>query len=345
MAINNNQTLKDKYVYSDKFIDALETAYVTNKNILLYGSGGGGKSAISHDFLVSKGHTPFVFALGNGTSVDRLLGGIDKKALDDHGFIHYLPEFSFLNHEYVILEELLDAPAELLEQLKDILSSGYLRQGNQVFKIKCKLIIVNSNGTRKNFVKASASCKAVMERFPLEIEVKWEHYTAMNYKKLIETSRGVGMASDFLCEILEEYHKNNLTISPRIALEAADLVNACGIDCLNLIGDFNSNIQILEKAKLKQAFVQELNKHALIARPIMMNVKANIHNLTLPELEDNLKVLNDVKFAIDKIKAVDENLETLANFKDKLNKGIEEVKQAVMLNKDAEKELSNAFNF
>lgn len=68
--MTNNQTLKDKYVYSDSIVDALETAYVTNKNILLFGGAGHGKSTLSYDFLVSKGHTPFVFALGNGTSPD-----------------------------------------------------------------------------------------------------------------------------------------------------------------------------------------------------------------------------------------------------------------------------------
>jgi hypothetical protein len=37
------QDLKNKYVFSDKFIDALEISYNTNNNILLYGPGGHGE--------------------------------------------------------------------------------------------------------------------------------------------------------------------------------------------------------------------------------------------------------------------------------------------------------------
>jgi hypothetical protein len=38
----------------------------------------------------------------------------------------YLVENSFMNHEYVVFEEMMDAPDFILEQLKDILSSRCL---------------------------------------------------------------------------------------------------------------------------------------------------------------------------------------------------------------------------
>ena len=73
--------------------------------------------------------------MGNGATIDALLGGFNVKAFQETGKMEYLLEESFLNHEYVILEELFDAPDYVLEELKDILSSGRVRNGNQIICI------------------------------------------------------------------------------------------------------------------------------------------------------------------------------------------------------------------
>src|SRR4029078_3038105 len=115
--------------------------------------------------------------MGSGTTTDKLFGGLDLKLFNEEGKIQYLVENSFMNDEFVIFEELFDAPDYILEQLKDILSSGVFRNGTQVFPIKTKLIICCTNKTREQFSK-NDSLKALMERFPLEHEVKWDSYNA-----------------------------------------------------------------------------------------------------------------------------------------------------------------------
>jgi hypothetical protein len=56
-----------------------------------------------------------------------------------------------MNHEYVVFEEMMDAPDFILEQLKDILSSGEFRNGTQVYPIKTRFIVCNTNKTRRIF--------------------------------------------------------------------------------------------------------------------------------------------------------------------------------------------------
>jgi hypothetical protein len=53
-----------------------------------------------------------------------LFGGLDINKFHDEGVLEYLLDNSFMNHEYVVFEEMMDAPDFILEQLKDILSSS-----------------------------------------------------------------------------------------------------------------------------------------------------------------------------------------------------------------------------
>lgn len=127
-----------------------------NRNVILFGKGGFGKSELSELFLRTKGIEPFVMSMGSGTNPDRLFGGTDLSHFvgeNPSGKLEYLVENSFMNHEYVIFEELFDAPAEVLEELKDILSSGYFRKGSQVFKIKQNLLFVVPTEQEKNLQK------------------------------------------------------------------------------------------------------------------------------------------------------------------------------------------------
>lgn len=188
----NNISVKrtGKYVYVEKVIKALEVAFETKKNILLYGPGGFSKSTLTIDFLLDKGIEPFVLTLGKGMTIDRLFGGLNLKKFQEEGKIEYLVENSFMNYEYVIFEEMFDAPDYILEQLKDVLSSKVLRNGTQFFPLKTKFIIANTNHTRTEYSKSNRSLLALMERFPLEIEVQWLNYNEITYSNLLNSVKG-----------------------------------------------------------------------------------------------------------------------------------------------------------
>jgi len=237
----------DKFVFMDKTVNILNVGFSTCKNVILYGPGGHGKSEITLDFLKAKGITPFIQTMGTGMTTDRLFGGLDIPTFESTGKIEYLVENSFMNHEYVIFEELFDAPDFILEQLKDILSSGVFRNGTQIFPINTKFIICCTNRTRDEFSK-NMSLKALMERFPLELNVIWDNYTEISYNKLLESKFGVDNVDPVIPYLLQEYAKNNITISPRVAVTAYQVYDECGPEALSFIAEFAKKPSLIAEA-------------------------------------------------------------------------------------------------
>lgn len=236
-----------KFVFMDKTINILNVGLSTNKNVILYGPGGHGKSEITLDFLKSRGIDPYIITMGTGMTTDRLFGGLDIPTFEKTGKIEYLVENSFMNHEYVIFEELFDAPDFILEQLKDILSSGIFRNGTQIYDIKTKFIVCCTNRTRDEFSK-NMSLKALMERFPLELNVIWDNYTEITYNKLLESKFGEDNVDPVIPYLLQEYAKNGITISPRVAVTAYQVYDECGPESLAFIAEFAKKPSLIAEA-------------------------------------------------------------------------------------------------
>jgi hypothetical protein len=239
--------ITEKFVFMDKTVNILNVGFMTSKNVILHGPGGHGKSEITLDFLKAKGIEPFIQTMGTGMTTDRLFGGLDIPTFETTGKIEYLVENSFMNHEYVIFEELFDAPDFILEQLKDILSSGVFRNGTQIFPIETKFIICCTNRTRDEFSK-NMSLKALMERFPLELNVIWDNYTEISYNKLLESKFGKGEVDPVIPYLLQEYAKNNIVISPRVAVTAYQVYDQCGPESLAFIAEFAKKPSLIAEA-------------------------------------------------------------------------------------------------
>jgi len=237
----------EKFVFMDKTVSILNVGFQTSKNVILHGPGGHGKSEITLDFLKAKGINPFVQTMGTGMTTDRLFGGLDIPTFEKTGKIEYLIENSFMNHEFVIFEEMMDAPDFILEQLKDILSSGVYRNGTQVFPIKTKWIVCCTNRTRDEFSK-NQSLKALMERFPLELNVVWDNHNELTYQKLLQTKFGEDNVDPLIPYVLQEYCKAGVTISPRIAIVAYDVYLKCGPESLSFIAEFAKKPTIISQS-------------------------------------------------------------------------------------------------
>ena len=82
------------------------------------------------------------------------------------------------------------------------------------------------------------SLRALMERFPLELNVIWDNYTEISYNKLLESKFGVDNVDPVIPYLLQEYAKNGITISPRIAVTAYQVYDQCGPDSLSFIAEF-----------------------------------------------------------------------------------------------------------
>lgn len=243
-------SLLDKFVFMDKALKILDVGLKTEKNVILYGPGGHGKSDLSLEFFYEKGINPYIITMGTGMTTDRLFGGLNIPVFNEEGKLEYLIENSFMNHEYVILEEMMDAPDFILEQLKDILSSGVFRNGTQVFPIKTRFIVCCTNKTREEFSK-NDSLRALMERFPLELNVIWDNYNEISYNTLLGKRYGSDNVDPIIPFILHEYVKNGITISPRIALDSYQIYEECGPESLHFIADFARKPALISEALKK----------------------------------------------------------------------------------------------
>jgi MoxR-like ATPase len=286
-----------KFVFMDKTINILNVGLSTNKNVVLYGPGGHGKSEITLDFLKSRGINPYIITMGTGMTTDRLFGGLDIPTFEKTGKIEYLVDNSFMNHEYVIFEELFDAPDFILEQLKDILSSGTFRNGTQIYDIKTKFIVCCTNRTRDEFSK-NMSLKALMERFPLELNVIWDNYTEITYNKLLESKFGEGEVDPVIPYLLQEYAKNGITISPRVAVTAYQVYDECGPDALAFIAEFAKKPSLIAEAikkfestlkfrELAASLTESVN--TLSSLPLSTRDDEKVYKAQMKKLEHQIK--------------------------------------------------------
>jgi hypothetical protein len=301
----------NSYVYMDKTKEALEVALGTGKNLILFGAGGYGKSEFTQAFLRENGIEPFIVQMGSGITVDRVFGGVDLKEFENSGDLKYFPERSFMNYEYVIFEELFDSPDYVLEQLKDILSSGKFRNGTEVFDIKTKLIICCTNRTREEFAK-NASLRALCERFPLEHEVKWTQHNRSTYEKLLNTV--FGHADPLLTFVCEYFEKNKKRISPRICLAAAQVIHKMGPEKLCYVADFGQSPDLLREATAQFKAIFEFEETKVVVNEIMADL--NDFDKKIKDTPKGARIPKDLLLEYgETIKLLGEKIETLKNLK------------------------------
>ena len=227
--------INEHTVYQEKLVDVLFKGFELGKNVLMYGRGGHNKSEGTLDVLKELkaegliNSDPFVMSFGDGLTEESLFGGMNVKKFTDDGIMEYLFKNSFLEHEIVVFEEIFDAPPQVLLSLKDVLTSGYARKGNQIHKSKVKMVIALTNKSKEEFAEDD-SLEALTQRFPLTLKVEWPSYSKSDFIKLYKKVFG----EDFykanaskLNELSDIISQNNASqesfVSPRTAIHAASL--------------------------------------------------------------------------------------------------------------------------
>lgn len=232
--------VQKKSIYVDDMVEVLMKGVELGQNILMYGRGGHNKSEGTIQILEEMRKEglitsePFVQAFGDGLTEESLFGGINVKKFKDTGELEYLIKNSFMEHEIVVFEEMFDAPPQALLSLKDILTSGYFRKGNQKVKIKTKLVIGLTNKSKEAFAE-DESLEALAQRFPLTLKVEWKSYNKTDFRLLFSTVFDKDFNADHkykledLCEILYQNNMGGKTfVSPRTAVHAAKLYASGG---------------------------------------------------------------------------------------------------------------------
>lgn len=281
------------FIRAEKVWKILEIGKSTQKNVLLWGPAGHGKSEMVSHFFRNADST-FFQSFGEGMTEDRLFGGINFKMFEDEKILEYNTSRSFLSYEYVIFEELFDAPPIVLLSLKDTIQARQLRNGAQTVPMKTKFIVGITNKSPSEISELGPTYQALIERFPLQLEVKWESYGEADYVELFEALQFHGDEFRVLAKGIGNLQG---AISPRTAVHAARLLQVVGEEALQFIpgletlsNDFENKRKILEKEKRVSAAIEEIDRKISLpfqggSREILRQVKAIFESVEKLEKE------------------------------------------------------------
>lgn len=223
-----------RLVHADEVANAIVLGMEAEKNVLLYGPAGHAKSAMVKQLNRTLEVPAFEFNCSEGTTVDALYGGVDLRALKEENVLRYNTSNSFLAapSSVVVFEEFLDAPPTVLASLKATLTAREFVNGFQRVEMKPRVVIALTNKTPSEISELGPSAHALMERFPIQVEVKWPSYTADDFHLMFEKlakadpSRGIGSMARPLAEVIAKACESGHFVSPRTAVHAMDLVRA-----------------------------------------------------------------------------------------------------------------------
>jgi MoxR-like ATPase len=227
--------LQKKFVDSDHLARILSLALTSGQNLLLWGPGGHGKSEMIEEAFKQIAVEPFTQSFGEGMTEDALWGGLDFKALEEEKVFKYFPENSFLNYEYVVFEELFDAPSSVLLGLKDTITSRKLRKGCQVFDMKTRIIIALTNKDPNEVSAIGPAAEALIQRFPLQLKVAWEKYEKQQYLTLFQKvspeleGPDLNGTLEVLADVMAQATASGEVVSPRTAVHSLRLVKAAAL--------------------------------------------------------------------------------------------------------------------
>ena len=256
----------------DETLNALGYAWNTQTNIVLFGDPGYGKTMTAElfgNYLLDKGEITspiYLKSLHQATTEEELLGGLNVKKYKDEGELIYLLEKSFIEHEYVVLDEMLNAYLGVIGVLNDILVSKKVRQGssNNWVPIKTKLVVACTNKTREE-VAIDPTTRAIMERFPMEVLSQWTSHTYTDYLEMLQSTpegKNNSYYTQFAAKMAEITNlKDNTKISPRTVYTGMRAITAVqdtkALKYFPLMGSHLATVTSAMKALSKKSILED----------------------------------------------------------------------------------------
>ena len=240
--------LSKQFHNAEKTIEVLYHAFTTGSNAILYGPGGFGKTEITSAFLRYFKIPSFVKVGYSGMDVEALLGIPNiKKLMDESEYKVAFEKSVFNNSGVLVLEEFLDVKPTVAAALKDILTSGGLRDGDNLIPSKIGPVIICSNKSPDDVSTDDSTAAFYKERFPLSLYVTWDNFRVSDFMKLYELSFGEEHLEDL--RLIAEICAVSGEVSPRIALKAAQIfITSESLDAIQYVGNLNmSRVEFIQE--------------------------------------------------------------------------------------------------
>ena len=213
----------------DSVVEFLYNSILAGGNGILYGPGGFGKSEITKAFFKFYDISPLVMVGNSGTDIEALLGIPDIKKLTEESIYEIAFEKSIFGKAGVlILEEFLDVKPTVAAALKDIITEGGYRRGDEFIPSKVGLIFICSNKSPDEVVIDFSTAAFYKERFPYSKYIIWSDYSSHSYLELFKLKYSDIFEQEeksfkLLAELCSGSCNPSIIISPRIAFSTVNL--------------------------------------------------------------------------------------------------------------------------
>jgi MoxR-like ATPase len=308
LSVSVEELIKDlskEFVFHEEPTRKIYAALATNKNAILYGPGGYGKSVLVKHICNRLG-IPVSYKIGyKDMGVEELLGVPNmKKLLDESKYETAFENSIFSKPSVLILEEFLDASPATAAALKDILTERGFREGNNKKESLIASVIITGNKSPKSMSIDDSTSAFYMERFPFTHEMIWKTHEEKDYLNFFNTYYNTETYNKHIKELImvaKLCSRTSGRISPRVSIQAADTVIQLGIDFISTIDTINSEILSEIKLQVEQELLVE-DETKLLAK-----------------LEQQVKEINEKLISNkDNHKIVSTNLEILNGVREKL---------------------------
>lgn len=225
-----SQEIARSFTQSSVTAKLLYTAITTNRNLLLHGPGGYGKSEIVSKALELLKKTSRIIPCDAYMDPSVFTGATDIIALRDRGVISKTTNgVVFLEEGVVVMEEGLDAPPAALLSLRDTLQRRYFCCNGVCHAIGTTSVIICTNVNPLKWA-SDESRRATLNRFQLNLKVEWTSHEAADYEEML-TLRGFSSSiSKTVSQLVVAGNSAGKAINPRTAVSIASLFQDCGID-------------------------------------------------------------------------------------------------------------------
>ncbi len=194
---------------------ALAAAVASGTNVVFYGPGGHAKSQLvqeAFNYWARQGAHTHIQTLSSQTNNIDLFGGLHPAHVKKYDFSRAYVERSWIAlSDVACFEEIFDAPARVIASLKDLLvSRRYRYSGKSDFgrirklftdrsqngyytvsiPLRTRSLIGLTNHDPADIAKIDPSVSALVERFPIQVEISWRTYGPKDFQVMFDTLTG-----------------------------------------------------------------------------------------------------------------------------------------------------------